>query len=143
MNNSLPGYPIKIRYNDLDTYGHVNNAVYITYLEEGRTAWFQDKVGANWEWDKQGILLARHEINYKFPVLFNDQIRIVLWISDIGMKSFEVSYKIIKKAGEKWITCTYGKSVAVCFDYANQRTMEVPQDWKTIFKKSMEIPEIV
>jgi len=134
----LPGYPIKIRYNDLDTYGHVNNAIYITYLEEGRTSWFQDKVGKHWEWDKQGTIIARHEIDYKIPILFNDTVRIVLWISEMGTKSFEVSYKIIKLSKKQWITCTFGKSVLVCFDYQSQKTIEIPEDWKAIFAESQE-----
>ena len=142
MSQNLPGYFIKIRYNDLDTYGHVNNAIYITYLEEGRTAWSQDKVGANWEWDKQGILLARHEINYKIPILFNDHVRILLWVSDIGTKSFEVSFKIIKKTADNWITCTHGKSVAVCFDYQKQKTIPIPEQWKEIFVNNREEVEI-
>lgn len=142
MSESLPGYPIKIRYNDLDTYGHVNNAIYITYLEEGRTAWFQDKVGKNWEWNKQGTIIARHEINYKVPILFNDHVRILLWISDIGTKSFEVSYKIIKLQGEEWISCTSGKSVLVCFDYQKQKTIAIPEDWREIFLESRKEPSV-
>ncbi len=137
-----PGYPIHIRYNDLDTYGHVNNAVYITYLEEGRTKWFLDKVKENWEWDKQGILLARHEINYQLPVFFNDELRIVLWISTIGSKSFEVSFKMIKRKGREWLTCTFGKSTAVCFDYQTQKTIEIPNEWLGVLKESREEPEI-
>ncbi|HKL02207.1 MAG TPA: thioesterase family protein [Cryomorphaceae bacterium] len=137
-----PGYPIHIRYNDLDTYGHVNNAVYITYLEEGRTKWFQDKVKENWEWDKQGILLARHEINYQLPVFFNDELRIVLWISSIGSKSFEVSFKMIKRIGSEWKSCTHGKSTAVCFDYRTQKTIEIPDEWLGVFKDGGEEPEI-
>jgi len=134
----LSGYPIKIRYNDLDTYGHVNNAIYITYLEEGRTAWFQDKVGKEWEWNKQGTIIARHEINYKIPILFNDTVRIVLWVSELGTKSFEVSYKIIKFTGERWITCTNGKSVLVCFDYQKQTTIPIPENWKAIFHENQK-----
>lgn len=133
LENKFPGYPIKIRYNDLDTYGHVNNAIYLTYLEEGRTAWFEDKIKGEWDWQKHGIIIAKHEINYKFPVLFGDHIRILLWISDIGSKSFEIGFKLIKKTGDKWLICTHGKSTAVCFDYDTKSTTEVPTNWRELF----------
>ncbi|MCH2216191.1 MAG: acyl-CoA thioesterase [Flavobacteriales bacterium] len=131
-------YPIHIRFNDLDTYGHVNNAVYITYFEEGRSLWFQDRVGQKWNWTKHGILLAKHEVEYKVPLLLTDDAFIKLWISKIGTKSFEVSYLIYKNHNGHELECTTGKSVAVCFDYQTQKTIEIPKEWLEIFKEDIK-----
>jgi acyl-CoA thioester hydrolase len=131
-------YPLHIRFNDLDTYGHVNNAVYITYFEEGRSSWFQDRVGKKWDWTEHGILLAKHEVEYKIPLLLSDEAFIELWISHTGTKSFEVSYRIYKKSNEVQTTCTVGKSIAVCFDYRQQKTIPIPEEWLAIFKEDTE-----
>jgi acyl-CoA thioester hydrolase len=131
-------YPLHIRFNDLDTYGHVNNAVYLTYFEEGRKLWFQDRIGKKWDWTEHGILLAKHEVEYKVPLLLSDEAFIELWISHIGTKSFEVSYGVYKESGDGKILCTTGKSVAVCFDYKAQKTISVPEEWRKVFEEDLE-----
>jgi acyl-CoA thioester hydrolase len=128
-------YPIQIRFNDLDTYGHVNNAVYLTYFEEGRKLWFQDRIGKNWEWEKHGILLAKHEVEYIKPLLLTDDAQIELWISHAGNKSFEISYRIYKN-DEKDL-CTQGKSVAVCYNYRERKTMPIPEEWRKVFEDDL------
>jgi acyl-CoA thioester hydrolase len=115
----------------------VNNAVYITYFEEGRKFWFQDRIGEKWDWTKHGILLAKHEVEYKVPIMLTDEASIELWISKIGTKSFEVSYAITKQRGDTAILCTTGKSTAVCYDYRNQETIEVPLEWRRVFEEDL------
>ncbi len=127
-------YPVQIRFRDLDSYGHVNNAVYLTYLEEGRILFFKERVGSNWDWDKHGILLVKHEINYRIPLLLNDVAKLELSILKVGTKSFEVGFKISKKYGEEWIICTHGSTTAVCFDHKNQITTAIPEDWKAVLE---------
>lgn len=128
-------YPIHIRFNDLDSYGIVNNAVYITYFEEGRKLWFQDRVDQKWNWQRHGVLLARHEIDYLLPLTLSDEAEIELGIGKVGTKSFEVSYVIRKQSGESRVECTRGKSVLVCYDYENRKTMEVPEAWRRLFEE--------
>jgi acyl-CoA thioester hydrolase len=128
-------YPVNIRFNDLDTFGHVNNAIYLSYFEEGRKEFFQDKVGMTWDWQGEGILLARNEIDYKVPLRLDDKASIEIEISRMGTKSLDVAYRIFKtdEAGKE-ITCTTGKSVLVCFDYKTQKSVPVPDKWREIFE---------
>ncbi|MEM9052779.1 MAG: thioesterase family protein, partial [Bacteroidota bacterium] len=68
----------------------------------------------------------------------NDNAFMRLWISDVGTKSFEVSYLIFKEHKGQEIECTKGKSVAVCFDYQTKKTIEVPEEWREIFKEDLK-----
>ena len=52
---------IEIRWSDLDPYGHVNHAVFLTYLEEVRDEWLSAAVGE----DALGYVVARVEIDYR------------------------------------------------------------------------------
>ena len=57
------GLKIEIRWRDLDVYGHVNNAVYLSYLEEARDRWLGETLGDSdeiWNW-----VLARVAIDYR------------------------------------------------------------------------------
>ena len=126
-------YPIHIRFNDLDSLGHVNNAVYLSYFEQGRMDYFSEMGGENWDWTQEGTLLARNEIDYKVPIFLQDKARIELWVSDIGTKSFSVNYRILKDADGQEIECTVGKSIMVCFDYKAQKSIPVPERWRQKF----------
>lgn len=129
-------YPIHIRFNDLDSYGIVNNAIYLTYFEEGRKLWFNDHIGTKWDWQTQGILLAHHEIDYLQPITLMDEAEIELYLGRIGNTSFDVHYNIFKKSDTGWEQCTKGKSVIVCFDYAAKKPIPVPEQWKTAFSNA-------
>ena len=75
--------PIQIRFVDIDQLGHVNNAVYLTYLEVSRVPYFNSIVGKI-DWLRRGIILAKAEVDYKTPILLNDQIKVKTWCSRIG-----------------------------------------------------------
>ena len=109
---------------------HVNNAVYITYFEQARMEYFADIIGIEWDWSSEGVLLARNEIDYKIPLLLHDEAQVEIWVSHIGTKSMEMSYRIIKKHKGDWVTSTVGKSVLVSYDYKNQKTIPIPEKWK-------------
>lgn len=127
-------YPIHIRFNDIDGMGHVNNAVYLSYFEQARMDHFGELVGKNWNWETEGVLLARNEVDYKVPILLHDAPRIEVWISHMGTKSMEVSYRIVKEVNGMEIECTTGKSVVVSFNYKTQKSIPVPEEWREKFK---------
>src|SRR4051812_11829363 len=91
----------EIRFVDVDAFGHVNNAHYLTYIEQARVKYFDDIVGWKYDWSKQGIILARAEINYVVPILFRDDVTILTRCSRIGNKSFDMEYRLIKNTSPK------------------------------------------
>jgi len=124
-------HEIEVRFRDIDSMGHVNNAVYLSYFEQARMAWFKKLVGSEWNWIDAGILVARHEIDYKSPVSLNDNITISTWCESMGTSSLVMAYEIIKDQG---ILCTKGKTVIVCFDYNKQSTCPIPEEWRVKIK---------
>jgi acyl-CoA thioester hydrolase len=112
---------ITVRFRDLDAMGHVNNAVFFTYFEEGRKRFFTDgRTKAN----DFNFILARVECDYVSPVLLNHQPCLEMWVSDIGSKSFTFTYRLLEKTDPALIFAR-GLSVQVCFDYDSQRTVPV------------------
>jgi acyl-CoA thioester hydrolase len=90
---------IHIRYDDLDTFNHVNNKAYLAYLEEARID-FHQKV---YKWTGQpkiSFLVARIEIDYIRPVVFGDRLKVHSRVSEIGNKSFAIS-SVFTVAGKK------------------------------------------
>jgi acyl-CoA thioester hydrolase len=89
---------IEIRWRDLDVYGHVNNAVYLTYLEEGRDEWLGTTLGDAaeiWNW-----VLARVAVDYRRELaLEDDQVTATCRLERIGTKSVTTREQILKADG--------------------------------------------
>ena len=75
----------------MDAYGHVNNVVFLRYLEEARIDFlFRPEKDF-----KQGSVVARHEIDYKRQLVHRpDPVGIELWITEIRAASFTVTYEV-------------------------------------------------
>ena len=85
-----------MRWSDMDAYGHVNNVVYLSYLEEARVDMLftlGSEVGVRALSD--GVLVARHEIEYKRPLVYHPRgVDIDLWVGAIKAASFEIRYEV-------------------------------------------------
>jgi acyl-CoA thioester hydrolase len=114
---------IQVRFADLDVMGHVNNSVYLSYFEMTRVHYFKELVGSNWNWRKEGVLLVRNEIDYLKPILLNDEPEIHMFLEKIGEKSISLLYEI--KVNKE--IYTKGKSILVCFNAEEEKTILVPK----------------
>jgi acyl-CoA thioester hydrolase len=121
---------IHVRYADIDVMGHVNNAIYLNYFEESRVQWFKQITSKEWDWVEHGIILARNEVDYISPVLFNDEVFIDVTCEKIGNKSMTLNYEVFAKRKDKEILCAKGLSVLVSFNFKLQQTTPIPEEWK-------------
>ncbi|WP_322820723.1 thioesterase family protein [Chloroflexus sp.] len=119
-------YRIEVRFRDLDALGHVNNAVYATYFESARIAYYQRLVGGSL--DRLGIILAELTISYKAPAHFGDELLVGVRVSRIGGKSFTMDYAIAR-VGDGALIAT-GQSVLVAYDYAAGRSVPVSDEFR-------------
>jgi acyl-CoA thioester hydrolase len=110
-----------VRFRDVDAMGHVNNAVYLTYLEDARIA-FLRPLGA----DVPEMILARAEIDFRAPLAEGDELEIGVRPVRVGSKSFELEYEL--RVGEK--VAAEAKTVIVSYDYTAGRAVAVPDRWR-------------
>tara|TARA_Y100000385_G_scaffold287474_1_gene351820 strand:+ start:2342 stop:2800 length:459 start_codon:yes stop_codon:yes gene_type:complete len=118
--NHLPEahlYKPEIRFVDIDAAGIVNNATYLNYFEQSRIQFFEGIVGKKWDWNSAGMVIAKHEVNYRQPILFQDDVTIVTWIERVGTKSMEAAYEIFKMVGEERVLIAFASTVMVSFDH--------------------------
>jgi acyl-CoA thioester hydrolase len=114
-----------VRFSDLDGFGHVNNAVFSTYLEQARLAWFGRCDGEE-PMPLRDVILARTEIDFRSPLGFGETVEIGVRPSRLGTKSFELEYEL--RAGGRLVA--EGKSVLVGYDYESGRSVEVSERWR-------------
>ena len=122
---------IPVRFADIDAMGHVNNAVFLNYFEQARIDFFKSRVGTDWDWKNQGIVLARNEIDYLLPVLMNDDVMIETSVLEIGRKSMTIGFVVYDgQVEDMQRQFARGKCVLVAFDYKAGKTKEIPEEWK-------------
>ncbi len=127
-------YIPEVRFSDIDAMGHVNNATYLSYFEQARINFFDAILERGWDWETEGLLVARNEIDYLVPVVLNDQISIVTWCDTTGRTSFAMHYEI-RRGGDGTIM-TRGKAILVCFDHESNEKRLIPEIWKKLFVQS-------
>lgn len=122
----IPPLEIQMRFADIDKMGHVNNAVYLSYFETARLHFLGELLGPNWDWDKNGIILMKNEVEYLRPVILEHKPLIYMRLEHIGNKSFSLNYQI--KVNDE-LYCK-GISLLVSYDYTTQQTQTIPVEMK-------------
>jgi acyl-CoA thioester hydrolase len=119
---------IELRFSDLDAYGHVNSAVYFTYLETARVKLFNDFFR---EVSQHGIftLVARAECEFKIPVTLYDEVIVTLWMAKIGRSSFDLEYRLHDSSDRTYATA---RTTMVCFDSIKNKTVAIPESIKAM-----------
>lgn len=127
---------ITIRFADIDQLKHVNNAHYLSYMEQARIDYFKKVIGKDVKWSDKGIILAKAEINYLIPLYLEDQVVIETRVNRLGVKSFDIEYLIYKqKEEEDLILAAKGLTVMVSFDFEKEQSINVPNHWVEKIKK--------
>ena len=108
-------YPIDVRFRDLDAIGHVNNAVYLTYFEMARIAyWLQ--VTHRTEIADLDMILARAEIDYRSPLVFGETIEVGVGCTSLGRSSFVLELDAHERASGRLVAeC---RKTLVYYDFA-------------------------
>jgi acyl-CoA thioester hydrolase len=118
-------HQLQARFRDCDLFGHVNNAVYFTYMEEARWAYWRQVTGDSPHSSLPGLILARAECDFIRPVRPGERLDIWIGTTKIGKTSLSLDAELLDERGEP---VAKGKAVLVAYDYAAARPIPVP-DW--------------
>jgi acyl-CoA thioester hydrolase len=115
----------QVRFRDLDPMGHVNNAVFLTYLEQARVA-FLEQHGLSVGLDDMNLIVARVEIDFRAPVRLGQEVEVAARATRFGTKSFDLGYELTVDG----TTVAEAKSVQVAYDYGRREPVTIPADWR-------------
>lgn len=119
---------LRVRFGETDRAGHVNNAVYLTYLEEGRLEFLHDVL----QLDAVPIILASVRLDFLHQVFFRDQITVQTGVCRLGHKSFDMVHLLWRQSPQQ--LAVRAVSTLVVFDYETQRTMPIPNHWRPLLE---------
>ena len=117
-------YPVEVRFCDLDSLGHINNAVYLSYFELCRIRWLKSTKISDLFGSRVPLILAHTAVDYIAPVLWEDSLSCEVCLEKVGNKSFSLSYELKKNSKQ---ICTKAISTQVWFDYDKQVSVQIPE----------------
>jgi acyl-CoA thioester hydrolase len=116
-------YLCPLRWADMDSFGHVNNVVFLRYLEQARVDWmFETAREAGVKQFSLGTVVSRHEIDYKRPLVYRaEPVRVEIWVTKIGAASFTCAYDV---CDEDAVYAT-ARTTLVPYNLAEQRPRRI------------------
>ena len=120
---------IKVQFRDVDSLGHVNNAVYLSYLETARVEFYDQTFGLD-GFNRFPFILAEIKVRFLAPLFLKDVLFIALRVSEVGRKSFRFEY-VARAESDGRVVCE-AESVQVAYDYEKGRTVPLTDEWKRI-----------
>lgn len=121
-------YPLQIRFNDIDTLGHVNNSIYFTFYDLGKSRYFEAVKNCSIDWRRADVVIANINADFLSPIYPNEEIAVETGTLEIGNRSFTLLQRIINtKTGEIKGIC---RTVMVGFDIAAGISAPVSDEWK-------------
>ena len=128
---SLDGFrlvvPLRARFRDSDGMGHVNNAVYFTYFEEARAAYFRRVIDLR-SYRDVSIILARACCEFRAPRHPGAEIDVGARVESIGTKSFRMTYRACERSSSRLVA--EADSIQVWYDYGEDRSIVVPEEFR-------------
>mgnify|MGYP001617796473 FL=1 len=122
---------IKTRFRDVDAMGHVNNAVYFSFMEQARTEYYL-KIAGKRRLDEFEIILASATCNFRSPVSWGDTVVVQRAARARAESSFLLKYEIRVKEDGRLVAD--GESVQVAYDYRTKKSRPIPSE----FRKAIE-----
>jgi acyl-CoA thioester hydrolase len=112
-------YECRVRWSDVDSYGHVNNVKYFEYYQEARIAFLSGLADGTPGSTSRGVVVARIDVDYRRPILFRTEpFRVETWVSRLGTSSYDLEAEI--KDGDEVLSRAH--AVVVAFDRDRQRS---------------------
>jgi acyl-CoA thioester hydrolase len=133
-------YHCPMRWADLDLLGHVNNVVYVDYLQEARVDMFRVNAPDSRSEDlAEGVVVVRHEVSYRTPVLFSfEPVKIETWVTEIRAASFTMAYEIFDDSGAERVVHLRASTVLTPYIFNTERPRRLRPEERAALQPFLE-----
>ncbi len=132
--------PIQLRFNDFDALGHVNNSVYFSFYDLGKTSYFADVLSKLEVAKEVGVVIGHIEVSFLLPVYPGENVAVQTAVVEIGNKSFKLLQHLVDLDTNE-IKCICN-TVMVCFDAKTKTTRQISDEWRKAMADFEMNPEL-
>jgi acyl-CoA thioester hydrolase len=123
---------VQIRFNDIDSLGHVNNATIQEYFDLGRIEYFKTTFNTQINWKKFAAVIASIKTDFVLPIFINDKLVVRTKVTSIGNKSMQLIQHLTDNKGNIKVISS---STMVGFDHKTQTSLAITDEWKESMNK--------
>ncbi len=126
---------VPLRWSDMDAYGHVNNVQFLRLLEDARVIAFEQWFGPDRSLLDEGVVVARHEIEYIAPLDFRHApITVDIWATKISGASFDLAYEVRDPAKVGMTLYALAETTLVAYDFATVSPRRLRPDERAVLE---------
>ena len=133
--------PIQLRFNDFDALGHVNNSVYFSFFDLGKTTYFNQVIPDISVNKEVGVVIANIQVSFLVSVFPGENVAVETAVVEIGNKSFKLLQRLIDvETNEVKCVC---QTVMVCFDAKTKSSYPISEAWRKAMADFEGNPELL
>jgi acyl-CoA thioester hydrolase len=120
--------PVEVRFRDIDAMGHVNNAVYFSYMEQARISYMRALGLMPERLGETSFIIAEATCRFKAPVSFGIPLVVRVRVAEMRGSSFFMDYSIEEQGTGR--VMAIGRTASVVYDYAASKSVPIPPEWR-------------
>ncbi len=128
--------PLQMRFGDIDMLGHLNNNIYMAFMDLGKSRYFADVLGEKLNWHKVGVVIVHIDCDFYAPTYFTEKIEVWSTLTHIGDKSLRMEQRVVN-ADTHEVKCI-GRTVLSGFDADTARSIPIAREWVDAFERYEE-----
>ena len=121
--------PVQIRFNDIDMFGHLNNTVYLQFLDQGKYAYFRQFMDGSFGSSPTAPVVVNINVNFHAPAFIDEKLTVYTGITDIADSSMTLEQYIADDKGN--IKCS-AKTIMVNIDMKTGQPLTVDDNWRKL-----------
>ena len=130
--------PLQIRFNDIDMLGHLNNGVYLNFMDLGKASYFSAVMDGNIEWDKIGVVVVNINVNFFSPTYIDSKISVFTAVTAISQHSLTMDQRIVDiVTGDVKCQAT---TIMAGFDMNNACSAPIAPEWREALERWEQRP---
>ncbi|HET6654001.1 MAG TPA: acyl-CoA thioesterase [Nocardioides sp.] len=134
-------YDCPLRWADMDSLGHVNNVVYVDYLQEARVDMLRVHAPAQGgEELAEGVVVVRHEVEFVRPLVFRPEpVRVESWVTQIRAATFTMAYEVLDELpdGDRRVYLR-ANSVLTPYVFSQERPRRITAEERDVLGRFLE-----
>ena len=120
--------PIQVRFADTDLLGHVNNSIYLQYMDLGKTAYFSDTAPGPVNWRNVNVVVVNINCNFYSPTILGEPIEVLTQTTHIGEKSLRLEQRVINTSTGQ-VKCA-ATTIMAGFNPATGQSQPIADEWR-------------
>ncbi|WP_300507609.1 thioesterase family protein [uncultured Duncaniella sp.] len=124
--------PLQMRFNDIDLLGHLNNSVYLTFMDLAKARYFEEVNGGPVDIRTMGVVIVNINANFCIPTFFHEQIEAETAVVAIGEKSITLEQRIYS-VPDRQVKCSC-RTVMAGFDIRTNTSIPISEEWVKKFE---------